>query len=431
MMIELFPNIPRVYTAIAESLACLIFILPLTKKPNWPLIFVLMSAGQYVLQVAAGYWALAFWIPGMILNVVWMFFSILLTSQLNFKQASYLVIKAFILAEFIASFAWQLYCHIIWNRTKTNHFTTLFILSIYFMLFLFFYFLEKRVGDKQLLKNIQNKDVMIGGLTAIIIFSISNIGFMLTNSSLLLGDSITVFLTRTLINLSGICILYMQEKQRSESHLKQELTAINNMFQGQYEQYVAYKESNAIINRKFHDLKHQIDVIRAEENTEKREEYLASMSQAITSFSANIETGNGILNTILTRKNQFCIENEITFTCIVHGELINFLSTLDICSLFGNSLDNAIESVLKIGNKEQRLINLRVFKRDNFILVSLENYCTEEIHFEEGLPLTTKADKHYHGYGIKSISYIVEKYHGNMTIGVEDSWFKLNILFPK
>lgn len=430
MTVDLFPNIPRVYTALAESIACLIFILPLAKRKNWFIIFPLMSAGQFILQLIVGTWPLLFWIPGMILNVLWMFLSIWLTCQINLKQTAYISAKAFIIAEFVASFAWQTYCHLLWVNNPEPSYTPLFVLPAYLVLFLIFYFVERKLGSTQVLKTIQKKNVFIAGLTAVIIFAISNVGFMMSTSSVLMSDTITIFLMRTLINLCGICILYMQEIQHSETHLKKELTAINNMFQGQYDQYKAYKESNSIINRKFHDLKHQIEIIRGEENTEKREEYLNNMSQAITSFSANIETGNGILNTILTQKNQVFIENNIAFTCIVDGQLLDSLDTLDICSLFGNALDNSLESVMKIPNIEQRLINLRVFQKGNFIMISFENYTTDELEFDEGLPVTTKADKNYHGYGIKSISYIVDKYKGNMTINLADNWFSLKILLP-
>ena len=52
------------------------------------------------------------------------------------------------------------------------------------------------------------------------------------------------------------------------------------------------------------------------------------------------------------------------------------------------------------------------------------------MEFEEGLPRTTKDVSNYHGFGIKSIKYIVEKYAGTVSVSVEQGIFDLKILFP-
>ena len=49
--------------------------------------------------------------------------------------------------------------------------------------------------------------------------------------------------------------------------------------------------------------------------------------------------------------------------------------------------------------------------------------------YSESLPITNNPDKNYHGFGMKSIAYIVDKYAGNLSIAVEDNVFNLNILF--
>ncbi|WP_258421028.1 ATP-binding protein [Loigolactobacillus coryniformis] len=106
------------------------------------------------------------------------------------------------------------------------------------------------------------------------------------------------------------------------------------------------------------------------------------------------------------------------------------IETMDLCSLLGNALDNAIESSLKIADTEKRLINLRIAQKANFILFSLENYVEAPPSFEGGLPKTTKSDQQQHGYGLKSIDYIANKYNGSLTVGVKDNWFSIKVLLP-
>ena len=63
-------------------------------------------------------------------------------------------------------------------------------------------------------------------------------------------------------------------------------------------------------------------------------------------------------------------------------------------------------------------------------MIRVENYYEGGIEIEEGNPATTKEDRQFHGYGIKSIRYIVNKYDGAVYIDTEDQWFDLKILIP-
>ena len=70
-----------------------------------------------------------------------------------------------------------------------------------------------------------------------------------------------------------------------------------------------------------------------------------------------------------------------------------------------------------------------VKSKGDLILIQSENFYSGELAFENGLPITTKIDKNYHGFGMQSIKMIVEKYKGTMTSSAKDGIFHLNILF--
>ena len=63
----------------------------------------------------------------------------------------------------------------------------------------------------------------------------------------------------------------------------------------------------------------------------------------------------------------------------------------------------AIESVVKIKDCQKRLISLHVIQDKQFIRIRTENYCEENVQFQDGIPITTKKDKRFHGYGMKSM----------------------------
>ncbi len=103
---------------------------------------------------------------------------------------------------------------------------------------------------------------------------------------------------------------------------------------------------------------------------------------------------------------------------------------MDISNLFGNALDNAIESTDKIIDPERRLIHLSVARQKGFAAIRIENCFDGELKFEKGLPVTTKKDVLYHGFGVKSIQNAAEKYGGTATITTREGWFELRVLIP-
>jgi sensor histidine kinase regulating citrate/malate metabolism len=106
------------------------------------------------------------------------------------------------------------------------------------------------------------------------------------------------------------------------------------------------------------------------------------------------------------------------------------MNTMDLSALFGNALDNAIESVSKIADPEKRLIHLSVARQRQFLRIRIENCYEGELLYENGDFLTTKADKQHHGFGLKSMKETVAKYNGSVAVEAQDGWFELRILFP-
>lgn len=95
------------------------------------------------------------------------------------------------------------------------------------------------------------------------------------------------------------------------------------------------------------------------------------MEQKIRNYEAQNKTENKVLDTLLTMKNLYCMKNDISMTCVVDGILFDFMDVMDICSIFGNALDNAIECEEKIADKEKRMIHVSAFSKMNFLRLKL------------------------------------------------------------
>jgi sensor histidine kinase regulating citrate/malate metabolism len=110
--------------------------------------------------------------------------------------------------------------------------------------------------------------------------------------------------------------------------------------------------------------------------------------------------------------------NHVKFTCVVDGALLDFLHVTDICTIFGNALDNAVESVLMVEDPEKRLVHMRVSAKKQLLCIEVSNYCDHPVKIKDGMPVTTKSDKRQHGFGVKSILYTAKKYGGNVNFSL-------------
>lgn len=227
-----------------------------------------------------------------------------------------------------------------------------------------------------------------------------------------------------------ITLLYLQSALFKKSSMRKELETIQLLWHQQKGQYQLSKETIELINHKCHDLKHQVQAIRAVKDEKERETYLKKIEKSVQIYSAIVRTGNEILDTILTEKSLICENSGIHINCVADGSLLAFMNPVDLYTLFGNALDNAIEAVRKLESKEKRVIDIMLYERQSFLMLQIVNPMCGEVKFEDGLPLTTKAKNGYHGYGMKSMLHTIQKYEGHLTTEVKNGCFYFNVMLP-
>lgn len=428
------PDIPRFYTALAEWLACLIFIIGMKKRyEGWRLAGI--SAAALIIQVlflevtknAEG----VLWLICMAAAVGLMYGFLLLCCDTGLRLAAYLCVFAFVLAEFAASLEWQLDCffyfYLGWNGRL---FRGALLIVIYGLVFLTGRICFKNGNRTEEPVQVTGKELFSCVIIGLAVFLMSNIGFVSVTTPFSGQYATEIFNVRTLVDLGGIAILYAYNVQRVDLRVRHELESVQTILHNQYVQYQQSQEAMDLIHYKYHDLKHHIIALRAQEDAGERASYLDKMEEEIRNFESQNKTGNEVLDTLLNSKMLQCMKKDISMTCVADGTLFSFMDTMDICSIFGNALDNAIEYEEKIDDKEKRLIHVTAYAQKNFLIVRFENYCEEQIEFNRTFPATTKGDKKFHGYGLKSLRYTVRKYNGAVDMSTQDNWFVLKILIP-
>lgn len=223
-------------------------------------------------------------------------------------------------------------------------------------------------------------------------------------------------------------VLLLAWRTIEQRELAQEVEYLQHTIRQSQRQYEISRDTIERINIKCHDIKYQIASLAAQ-GRPLGPDAVYDLEKAISIYDTRIETHNQLLDVLLTEKSLYCEQNGIQLSCMVDGEKLAFLENSDLYCLFGNVIDNALEAVAAVPQRERRIINLVVKARGCMLLIQQDNYFDGTLTFQNGLPMTTKADTSCHGFGLRSIQMIVHKYDGELTAHVDGDVFHLNILF--
>ncbi|MDD6608435.1 ATP-binding protein [Gemmiger sp.] len=420
------PDIPRLYTALAECLATLLYAQQLTPRYSVRRSTVnslIWMAGLAVFMQLTGSVPLVLWLPCMVAAIGSMYLFLWCTCETSPLEAGYYCSRAFILAELTASVEWQLHCALWPQRSGRDLLAVLLLVIVYAALFTAVYWMEKRRSTQPARLHITPLGMLTAVIMAITVFAVSNLSFVNNSEA-----TMSIRYIRTLVDLAGVLILTVQHEQLRESALHSELSAMDDVLRRQYEQYRQSKENIKLINRRYHELKVQIATIRAERDQAKQDAALAAMESDIRRYEAENKTGNPVLDTLLTAKSLYCQQHGINMTCVADGKLLDFLSTGEICTIVGTALDNATESVAAEPDPEKKLIRVAIYAQNGFVMLRFENYCAQPVELgPDGLPLRSA----HGGYDLKSVRAAAEAYGGTLTLHWEDEWFTLRVLLPQ
>jgi signal transduction histidine kinase len=211
-----------------------------------------------------------------------------------------------------------------------------------------------------------------------------------------------------------------------ETEAERQASVAVQLLHAERSRYAQEKNIHDIINIKCHDIRHQIAAM----GPAGYEKEIRKIGKLVDIYDATPRTQCVALDVALSSKMLACQSQNITLTCMADGRSLGFMDDSDIYALFGNILDNAIEATSKISDPDKRQISLTVSDREGFLLIEAENFFSGKVTFEQGLPVTTKTDRDFHGFGTRSIQILTEKYGGDLKMTVEDGIFRLSIMLP-
>lgn len=207
-------------------------------------------------------------------------------------------------------------------------------------------------------------------------------------------------------------VIYNQ--QQYEQHLKEQIKHMDEIL-------LAQKQL-----RKFrHDLSHYVIGLKAyieRKDFEQAKKYIEDISEKIDSFKTGINTGNVALDALLSTKKALAESKDILFNLKVQIPERLPIEPLDLCVIFGNALDNAIEACDKIS--EKREIDVTIAMQNDFLFCKIINTAQRGGTISK----TSKADKNNHGFGLENIKTALAKYDSKPQIEYDDNKFTLKFV---
>ena len=169
-----------------------------------------------------------------------------------------------------------------------------------------------------------------------------------------------------------------------------------------------------------------------QDNMDEAKTYLGQLCNQMSHLKRSIKTGNLIVDAILNDKLSQASERDIKMKIEVDGEKIAFLKEIDICTIYGNLIDNALEACSKACQQQSAdrpYIHVKTMQIKGITVIEIINTYAGPVVEEKGRLLTTKQDTLLHGIGLSNVRHVVEAYEGELHIAYDSQLFKAQVIF--
>ncbi len=215
----------------------------------------------------------------------------------------------------------------------------------------------------------------------------------------------------------GMNRIYLEQEKSGRYHSQ---IAVYKMLAEQYRQS----------ERLRHDMKNHIIALSAlsrNKEWEKLDDYLINMEGTALDTAGDL-TGNKAVDAILYQKQRQAEWENIKWECDVRMPKECCINEFDLCVLFGNILDNALEACGRMRGDECRFINIQAKTVKKCFLIEVKNSMDKAEKFTEGC--TNKGDSQKHGIGLMNVSDVVDSYNGAVHKEFGKGIFVISILMP-
>lgn len=306
----------------------------------------------------------------------------------------------------------------IFSQTTTGIFDWLF----YFAIHILIYFVLFQLANFRRTEDLDRKSRVFTTALALACMVFLTVPDCMSNEYRMV--SYPLFLVNRLYLLVlAVFILALCSSIEFQSRYRINMTIMDQVLSEERKQYQQLKDNIGIINILCHDLRHRLEQFSGRLTDEEIE----SLRSAMSIYDSTVKTGNEVLDVVFHLHSMACQKDGIQFSFLADGAILNFVETRHLYALFNNAVSNAIEAVRKLDDPDKRVISVSVSREGGSAEIEIFNF------FDGRLPDawdTTKTDRHLHGFGTKSMRYIVQLYGGTLSIQIRRDIYSLHISIP-
>ncbi len=245
-----------------------------------------------------------------------------------------------------------------------------------------------------------------------------------------LSEDVSVYAFLMYAFLYVALLLFERYSIISDEETKLQIQNLTNSYEVQsLEQRLRFeKETHAI----YHDLRNHFMTINLFARNGDMENVLRYTEEGLKitdEIRSEYRTGSALLNVILSEKAKEAKTYGIEIDSELNLQNCRMIDNYDLCVIFTNLLDNAIEAVKDL-KQEDKKITLKSTVEINILFFSVENRYEGSIHMINGLPVTKKNNKRFHGIGLSNVKKSIEKYGGDIEFRTEGGRFTAKAWIP-
>lgn len=306
------------------------------------------------------------------------------------------------------------------HYSGTDNFKNLFLLTIFSKIL--YFVISSIISKIILIFNLKvkptKKDVLlIAIIPALSAFIMALLVILCNDVNLTVQSNITIIITVVLLFMIDFLTVGIHNyiEKKNQEFTAGQLQAQNDSFSIDYYKMLLTQSENQ--NILVHDIKNHLSSILAlsqQKDTDKINAYINRLLNDNELKSTPRVCDHELLNAILCRYQNECLTNHINFHLDIRSKAMATMRDDDLTALFCNLLDNALEAAIIVPDS---YIELDASKKENtvFTQITMINSCRSNPFSPDSKQLrTTKKDSLRHGYGMKSIEKIVERYYGSM-----------------
>lgn len=241
-------------------------------------------------------------------------------------------------------------------------------------------------------------------------------------------EHILILINIGCILFADLYFLYLARFVEENNQLKVKLRLLEQQSLLQYEFYDEQKEKYNESIKILHDVDKHLNMIEVMYQASEHKTaliYAQEIGKMLIPLSLEDYTNNPILNVILNDKKRIAIYHKIKFNLEIGIVDLSFMEPIEVTTIFGNLLDNAIDACDMV--PQDRFIKIKLDKYHDFTVINIMNSTAPIEKWHHGKPVSMKGKNH--GIGLLNVENVIKKYNGSMVLEEENRIFFCKIIF--